>query len=332
MNRRSLFSALALVLALSTTALAQRSMIRGKVHAPNNSPLNNAIVELRVGGGGMIGQAVTRNEGDFEFTGLQPGEYEIAVTASGFEPTVQIVRFSNTEKMNFMEVLNVEIIVRPKADAPLSAPSTYFAQDVPKLARAAYDKAIAKLREGKSEEGMALLHEATATFNEYFDAHFMLGKELFRAGRDNDALEELERARQINDKQDALYQMFGLVMLKQKKFNLAQRIFREAISINANNTAAHYYRGMALIELAIREGDNERVADLNEAEKELERAWELSDKRLNDVYLQRARIYERRGNKDAAAHELEQYLKAEPDAKNAAAIRQAITALRGTRK
>jgi len=63
----------------------------------------------------------------------------------------------------------------------------------------------------------------------------------------------------------------------------------------------------------------------------LERAWELSDKRLNDVYVQRARIYERRGNKEAAARELEQYLRAEPEAKNAAAIRQAITTLRGTK-
>lgn len=332
MNRRRLFSALALVLALSTTALAQRSMIRGKVHAPNNSPLNNAIVELRVGGGGMIAQAVTRNEGDFEFTGLQPGEYEIAVTVSGFEPTVQIVRFNNTEKMNFMEVLNVEITVRPKAGATLSAPRTYFAQDVPKPARAAYEKAIAKLRDGKAEEGMALLREATAAFNEYFDAHFTLGRELFRMGRDNEALEELERARQINDKQDALYHVFGLVLLKQQKFSLAQRVFREAISLNANNIASHYYRGVALIELAKRETGSARDADLSDAEKELARAWEMSDKRMLDVYLQRARIYEQRGNKEAAARELEHYLKAEPDAKNAASIRQAITALRSEKK
>ena len=331
MNKRKLFSALALALALSTTALAQRSMIRGKVHAPNNAPLNNAIVELRYGGGGLIAQAVTRNEGDFEFTGLDPGDYEITVTASGFEPVVQLVRFHSTDKMRFMETLNVEIMVKPKANAPLSAPSTIFAQDVPKPARAAYDKAIAKLRDGKSEEGIALLRDATVAFKDYFDAHFLLGKELFRLGRDNEALEELERAREVNDKQDVLYQVLGMVMLKQKKYNLAQRIFREAINLNANNTVAHYYRGLTLIELALRENGNERNADLDDAEKELARAWELSDKRLNDVYVQRARIYERRGNKEAAARELEQYLKAEPEAKNAQAIRQAIVTLRGAK-
>src|SRR5205085_187732 len=102
----------------------------------------------------------------------------------------------------------VEITIRPKSDAALAVPATLFAQDVPKAARAAYEKAITKLREGKPTEAIELLHTAIAEFNDYFDAHFVLGQELFRAGQDNDALEELERARQINDRQDAIYHLF----------------------------------------------------------------------------------------------------------------------------
>jgi hypothetical protein len=64
----------------------------------------------------------------------------------------------------------------------------------------------------------------------------------------------------------------------------------------------------------------------------LNRAWELSDKRFNAVYLLRARIYEGRGDKQAAARQLENYLKAEPDAKDAPAIREAIIRLRGEKK
>jgi predicted TPR repeat methyltransferase len=78
--------------------------------------------------------------------------------------------------------------------------------------------------------------------------------------------------------------------------------------------------------------ETQRSADLTEAEKELNRAWELSDKRLASVYVQRARIYERRGDKEAAARALEEYLRAEPEAKNAAAIRTAITRLRNPNK
>jgi Tfp pilus assembly protein PilF len=333
MRSRILFPALAIVLLSALTASAQNNMIRGKVRASNGTTVNNAIVELKVGGGGMIGQTVTRNDGDFAFSNLAPGEYEVAVTIAGYEPTVQLVRFNQNDRMNFMEVLNVEVTIRAKPNASVAPPGTHFAQDVPKAAREAYEKGMAKLREGKSDEGIALLREATTSFNDYFDAHFAIGKELFRTGKDNDALEELERARQINDRQDAVYYMFGLVMLKQKKFAIAEYGFREAGRLNANHALARFYHGVALIELSAQTSDVKQSAtDLSNAEKDLSLAWEMSERRLNDVYLQRARIYERRGNKEAAARELENYLKAEPEAKNAAVIRAAITRLRGDKK
>ncbi|MEN3336259.1 MAG: Carboxypeptidase regulatory-like domain, partial [Blastocatellia bacterium] len=120
---RRWFSALALMLVFAAAASAQRSMIRGKVRTPSGSPVNNAIVELRIGGSGMIGQTVTRNDGDFAFTELepgtsrQPGEYEVSVNMGGFEPAAQTVRFDSNNSMKFMQVVNVEIIIRPKVDA-----------------------------------------------------------------------------------------------------------------------------------------------------------------------------------------------------------------------
>ncbi|HVG21822.1 MAG TPA: carboxypeptidase regulatory-like domain-containing protein [Blastocatellia bacterium] len=333
MRSTTLLPALALVLLSTLTASAQNNMIRGKVRASNGTTVNNAIVELRVGGGGMIGQTVTRNDGDFAFSNLAPGEYEVAVTVAGYEPAVQLVRFSQNDRMNFWEVLSVEVTIRPRANTNAAPPGTHFAQDVPKAAREAYEKGVAKLREGKSDEGIALLREATASFNDYFDAHFAMGREFFRAGKDNEALEELERARQINDRQYAVYYMFGLVMLKQKKFAIAEYAFREAGRLNANDAATHFYRGVALIELSAQTNDAKQTAtDLDNAEKELGLAWDMSEKQLNEVYLQRARVYERRGNKEAAARELENYLKAEPEAKNASVVRATIARLRGNKK
>ena len=178
-----------------------------------------------------------------------------------------------------------------------------------------------------------MLREAISAYGDYFNAHFELGRELFRLGKNLDALEEFERARQINERQDAVYFMFGMVMLREQKFALAQRAFREASSINANRAASHFYRGQALIELALRSTDDtQRIADLSDADKELNRAWELSNGTIPSVRVQRARIYERRGDKEAAARELEEYLRVEPEAKNAPAIRTAITRLRSRHK
>jgi tetratricopeptide (TPR) repeat protein len=340
MRGRNLVYALAVMLS-ATAALAQsnaqynsqNNMIRGKVRAADGTTVNNAIVELKLNGGAMLGQTVTRNDGDFAFTGLQPAEYEIVVTIAGYEPAAQVARFSQSERMNFYEVLNVEVIIRPRAEPVLGPPGTSFAQDVPRAARAAFEKGMSRLREGKSDEGLRLLGEATTIFNEYFDAHYEMGKELFREGKDEEALKELERARQINDRQYAVYYTFGLVMLKQRKYNVADYAFGEAIRLNANSAPSYYYHGLVLIELALVESEQARRDEkLKEAEKELNRAWEISAKRLYAVHLQRARIYERRGDKQAAARELESYLKAEPDAKNAAAIRAAIAKLRSDTK
>jgi len=231
--------------------------------------------------------------------------------------------------MNFSEVLNIEVLIRPRQDNVLAAPGTHFAQDVPKTARAAYERAMARLREGKSEEAVAGFREAIAVFDDYFDAQFALGKELFRTGNDVEALKALERARQINDRQDAVYYLFGLVMIKQGKFAVAEYAFREGTRLNSNSPALHFYHAQTLIELGIRGSDKQQsAADLDSANKELDRAWELSEKRLTAVHLQRARIHRKLGEKETAARDLENYLKAEPDAKNAAAIRAEITKLR----
>lgn len=334
MRGRNFFLTLALVLLPATAyAQVQGNMLRGKVRSINGTSLNNAIVELRQSGGAMIGQTVTRNDGNFAFTNLTPAEYEVAVFLAGYEPGLQLARFNHGERMGFQEVINVEVILRPKPEAALGPPGTSFAQDVPKPARAAYDKAMVRLREGKSDEGIEFLREAISIFNEYFDANFLLGRELFRVGKDEEALEALERARKINDREAAVYHAFGMVMMKQQKYAVAEYAFREATRLATGNALSHFYRGMALIEVTVRSSDErQRKIDLAEAEKELNLALELSDKRLAAAYMQRARIHERRGENEAAARDLESYLKAEPDTKNSAAIREAITKLRGSKK
>jgi Tfp pilus assembly protein PilF len=333
MGTRSI-SALAALLLLPVAGLAQASMLRGKVHGSNGTIVNNATVELRGSNGAMIGQTFTRNDGDFYFMRLSPGEYEVLVTMSGYEPATQRVELRDSMRVNtasdaISEVVTIEVVLRPRVDPVLAPPGTSFAQDVPKAARAAYEKGISKIRESKSDEGIAFLREATTEFSDYFDAHLALGLEFYRLGKDSDALEALERARQINDEGAVVYYTFGMVMVRQQKFRAAEYAFGKAAEFNDSHVNAHFNHAVALIEVSLRTKDpNEIEKVLANADRELNRAWELSGKKLNTVFLQRARVHEERGNKEAAARELENYLKAEPDDKNGAVIRQAITKLR----
>ncbi|HSF23066.1 MAG TPA: carboxypeptidase-like regulatory domain-containing protein, partial [Blastocatellia bacterium] len=128
--------------------------------------VNNAIVELRSAGGGMLAQTVTRNDGDFAFSNLAAGEYEVEVTVAGYQTTVQTARFNTPYRMDFAEVLNIEVLIRPRGEPILAAPGTNFTQDVPKPARAFFEKGVARLREGKFDEGIAMLREAIATYSD----------------------------------------------------------------------------------------------------------------------------------------------------------------------
>ncbi|MFY9553886.1 MAG: carboxypeptidase regulatory-like domain-containing protein [Blastocatellia bacterium] len=337
MNKRILLIPVILVL-VSISGAAQNSMLRGKVRGPNGAIVNNATVELREAAGGVASQSVTRNDGDFAFPRLRPGEYELVVTMVGYETATQVVQLRDSMRLStpsdaVSEIVTVEIVLRPKAEPVLGPPGTSFVQDVPKAAREAFVKGMSKIREGKSDEGIALLREAAAEYHDYFDAYAALGSEFYRRGEDTEALEALERARQINDRGAGVYYTFGMVMVRQQKFRAAEYAFGKAAELNDSHVAAHFNHAVALIEVAIRTTDRVKVKPiLTRAEQELDRAWELSDKKLNTVFLQRARVHEERGDKEAAARELETYLKTGPDAKDAAAVKEAIAKLRGAKK
>jgi tetratricopeptide (TPR) repeat protein len=311
----------------------KNNMIRGKVRSGGGNTVNNAIVELKMGGGAMIAQTVTSGDGDFTFTDLVAGEYEVDVTLAGYEPSGKMVRFNHAPNEDFQETLSVEVLIRPKPDQILAAPGTNFAQEVPRPARTAYEKGIQLLADGKSDEAIASLRRATEVYGEYFNAYYALGTAYYRAEKMDEALQALEQARRINDHEGALYHLFGLVMLKQRKFAVAEYGFKQAASLNPTNAASHFLRGLVLVELGV-QGNNggERERDFVDADKELTTAWDLSNKRIPQVYLQRARIHESRGQKEAAATDLEAYLKADPDSKQAPTIRQTIAKLRGEEK
>lgn len=117
-------------------------------------------------------------------------------------------------------------------------------------------------------------------------------------------------------------------MAQQKKFTVAEYAFRQAIERDPLNAQSHFSRGLALVELAVSADDEHRRGQLNEAERELRKALELSNQKLAAAWLHLGRAYELRGDRKAAASALETYLKLQPDDKNAPAIREAIVKLK----
>lgn len=281
--------------------------------------------------------AVTNNAGEFLFTGLNANTYLIVIAAPGYQTA--------TEKINLKGGANstdgartVEITLVPGASALLVSPAQKaFTQNVPKAARDAFERALKLGKAGRKQVANTLVQEAIRIFPDYFDAHFALGNELMKAGRLDEAITELEQASRINPKDDRVYQTFGVILERQGKYEIAAAVFAEASRLNPAEPLHPLMRAEALIDYvaAIDASSSEDASVLrndafNEAERNLNLANDKSRSNLTAaaVHFQLARLYQKRGDRERAATELDQYLLANPSVKNAAEIREVIRKLR----
>lgn len=310
----------------------QGHTIRGKVRTSAGGNVPRVTVSLESGNGALIDQTVTNNEGDFFFGGLGETSYQLTISAPDYNPASERVDFvRNVGASEPGETRTVEITLTGKGGVRPPRAGLNFVQNVPPAARAAYESALKLLRDARAPDALASLQEAVKIFPDYFDARFLLASEYVKGGKLTAAITELNEAQRINPKDDRVWHAFGGVLMQQRKFAVAARVFAEAARLSPNDPQYHLLQATALIEQAASLDPvkaDERNYAFAEAEKSLARADELSRRQLPAVSLQRARLYEKRGDRARAADELERYLRQSPDLKNAPAIREAIKALR----
>lgn len=327
--------AIALLACAASIARAQGHTIRGKVRNSSGVNMSQITISLESGNGGLINQTVTNNEGDFFFGGLGDTSYIITISAPDYNSIAERVEFvRHISPQDPGETRTVEITLVGKSFRSPRAGLT-FAQNVPKAAQTSYESALKLSKQGKKEEAIAALQEAIRIFPDYFNAHFVLGSEFMKAGKHGEAIAQLDEARRINPRDDRIYELFGLVLMQQKKYAVAAAVFAEASRLNALEPQYPLMRGIALIEhassislSASKSSATERSNALSDAEKNLARAYELSNRKLSITHLHLARVYEKQGDRSRAAGELEEYLRENPNAQNAAAIREGIKKLR----
>jgi tetratricopeptide (TPR) repeat protein len=328
--------AFALFALVAPATRAQGHTIRGKVRTAEGVSVPRATVTLEIGSGGAtIQQTVTNNEGDFAFTGLTGTSYIVVVSVPDFNPAsehVEFVREINGDTPGETHIVEITLLAKGGVRSPRAGLN--FAQSVPKAARDAFESGVKLARENKPAEAVAAYEGAIKIFPDYFDAHLVIASELARQGKLDDAIKHLQEARRVNGRDDRVWDLFACVLVRQRKFAVAARIFGEAARLNPTDAQYLVSQASAFIEQASsidpsksKPASDEREFAFAEAEKSLARAEQL-DRKLAEVNLQRARLYEKRGDRARAAAELEQYLRKAPNAKNAEGVRQAIKTLR----
>lgn len=323
-----------LVLTAFIPALAQGAhTLQGKVIAPNGgAPVQPVKVTLTFSGR-RIYETFTDLSGNFSFSGLNSGTYELTAEGDGvtYETTRVQAEVSAFGAAPRLFTHNIQLRPRQSRTELRAGVVSAFNQEVPKAALNMLERARKIASQGKAELALSLMREAIKIYPDYFDARLELGNELLQTGRLEEAIAELDKAREINAKDDRVYLSFGLVLMRQKNYPVAIAIFAEASRLNPTNPMNPLMRGIALIHqgstidpATSESAKGDRDTLLKQAETALTEAYELSDKKLTADHLTLAMLYEMKGEPARVVDELEQYLRKNPEAKNAGAIREAI--------
>ena len=323
--------AFVLLLLLSSFALAAAqgaNVLEGKVITPaGQQPTNPVRVKLTFNGR-QIHETFTDLSGRFSFPGLVRGRYQLLAEGDGlsFETTTV---YADVAAFGGSQTFTQDIQLRPVRHKPAAQPGVVnaFSQNVPAAAKQALDAGLKSAEEGKTQAAIDNMRKAIQIFPEYFDAHLQLGNVFLKIDQLQEAIAELDKAREINPNDERAYQSFGLLLMKQRNFAVAVEIFAEAARLNPENPMNAVMRATALIHQAAG-SEEDRSNRLSRAEIALSQAANLSQNKLKPDSMTMALFYELKGEPERAAAELEAYMKKTPQLKNSPALQNEIKRLR----
>ena len=318
-----------LLLSWFSLAVAQNAnVLEGKVITPSGTQPTTPVRVKLTFSGRQIHETFTDLSGRFSFPGLSRGRYQLTAEGDGqtFETTTVYADISafGPAPQSFTQ----DIQLRPIRHKPNTQPGVVnaFSQNVPPPAKQALDAGLKLAQEGKTEAAIENMRKAIQIFPDYFDAHLQLGNTFLKIDQLQDAIAELDKARQINPNDERAYQSFGLLLMRQRNYAVAVAIFAEAARLNPENAMNPVMRATALIHQAAG-SEEDRSYLLRRAEIAMTQAASLSENKLKPDTMTMALFYELKGDPERAAAELESYLKKTPP-KNPAPIQNEIKRLR----
>jgi tetratricopeptide (TPR) repeat protein len=311
-----------LLLASARLCLAQTIYeVEGTVYGPDGNVLANVVMSLQNHAGVQIDQDITKSDGRYRFAGVLAGTYYLALKPPDktVQPVIQQIELINSgvSASNFSKE-RFDFTLK-NATSPPSIAGTVFAQVVPPEAEKIYQTALADISKGDKGSAIKELKNAIGIFPTYFLALQQLGLLYIDVEKDEQAIEPLNKAVQVNARAAKSHLGLGMAYVNLDRLEKAVPELNTAINLDPRLFRAHLFLGMALI----------TQGKLDEAEKLLKQAYTIGGpKQASAAHLYLTSIYNTRKEYQKAIDELEAYLKENPKAPNAANIQQAIGKLK----
>ncbi len=294
---------------LSQTAFGA-STISGTVYDKQRNALVDVEVELlddfyRVWQNG--GRTRTDGSGRYQFAGLPNGSYTVRVFAFRYDLEDQEIPVEiNTQNIRGGEgsgYFSQDFYLTPKKgglrDSELSV---VFAQEVPKEAEQAYQKAVEDFAKKRDDEGFANLKKSLEIFPSYYQALLRFGTELYTRKQYKESYQVFIKAIEVNEKSATSFYYLG-----NSFYNLGKDYYKAAYtSLNKAFTLAP-----SSVQVLWMLGKVERaLGKFPEAETHLLQAKKLSKVGIPEIHKELAQLYDSDLKKyKEAADELELYLK-----------------------
>ena len=288
---------------------SQAGEILGSVFVEgSNRPIGGVIVNIRSLTEGPFVSVLTDWSGSFQVRGLNSGVYEIVVEEPGYEPARETLRLDGPSQ---------PLQLHLRASNPLPLRRTDYAVSVrelriPRKARDAFEKGLQRLAKNDADGSRTQFMRATATFPDYYEAYYHMGVADLRLGREEEAAHAFQKATDLSGGRYAWARFaLGLMLCRRGEYAEAATVIHKGLDVDGNLATGHLFLSVALLHLS----------RLEEAEKSAREAL-LRKPGFALAYLVLADVHRRRGEYGMELHDLDAYLKHEPDTVSSKQVRE----------
>jgi tetratricopeptide (TPR) repeat protein len=275
--------------------------VRGNVrNALNETGVEQVRVELKRFTGEVVNGAFTKQNGEFEFTGVASGNYLLVVEEKDYEPVRENLEVMGTSR------LGIVLYLKKMTGGPTEPGQAVSVRELalPRKTRDAYRKGLALLYEKKDfPASIVQFRKTVADAPAYYEAHFHLGVAMIEAGQLTEAEQTIGKCIELATASNFADPYFALASLlsNQNRFAEAERLARKGLALNDSMWQGHYELARALMGLRRTE----------EAEKS---ATESINRRSDfaPAYLLLANVNIRKKDYPALLRNLDEFLRLDP--------------------
>lgn len=282
---------------------AHQGSISGAIQDMSNAPMKNVRVELTDVNGVVVNSSYTNSAGMFEFSGVEPGTYNLVATAGLAQSSERV------EASSFTKVVVLHLDANHKPPDGVEGNSISVAQyRIPSKARDEFHKARAAMEKDKLDQAQQHLEKALAIYPNYADALTFRGVLELNQQNSQAAIADLDRAIKADPNLAMAYLVMGSALNMQSKFDDAIRALERGESLSPNSWQAHFELAKAYI----------GKEDYQSALKHLQQAQSMEPSKYPLIYLLQAHALLAMKQYPEAMNALQSYLQKEPQGPNSA--------------